>query len=456
MNISILERLNPIYIKYGDSVKTKKTHNELSENILINVLVKGFTQIIDPISEKIKPKTLFVDILLSCYALFSLKYPSLLSFEKDHRENPENLKSIFHIGKIPSDTSMRERLDQLSPDALRPLYIDLHKKIERNGDFDKFIYFQGYRLLSLDGTGHFSSHTINCKNCMEKVHKNGTTTYYHQMLGAAYVHPDLREVIPLAPEPIIKQDGSTKNDCERNAAKRFFTKYREDFPDKKVIILEDGLASNAPHIRDLQKHSFQFVLGAKPKDHKYLYSQFNSMEDRLKSGKGITNGERYTYRYVNDLPLNESNQDVRVNMIEFIVFKNGKRTIFTWVTSFTITDANILILARAGRVRWKIENETFNTLKNQGYHLEHNFGHGKENLSSVMASIMMLSFLVDQIQQLSCTLFQNAWKKMGSKKRLWEKMRTHFDMIELLSMEELFRCLAYGIKIRDFKILDDL
>ena len=65
---------------------------------------------------------------------------------------------------------------------------------------------------------------------LEKHHRNGSITYSHQLLGAALIHPDRREVIPLMPEPIVKQDGTEKNDCERNAAKRFLAKLRQDHP----------------------------------------------------------------------------------------------------------------------------------------------------------------------------------------------------------------------------------
>src|SRR5437879_11663576 len=120
------------------------------------------------------------------------------------------------------------------------------------------MFLQGAYLLALDGTGYFSSTTIHCQSCLHKVHRNGSMTYSHQMLGAAIIHPDFRVVIPLMPEPIIKQDGTEKNDCERNAAKRFIAKLRQDHPHLKFIVTEDGLSSNAPHIETgafiLQRH----------------------------------------------------------------------------------------------------------------------------------------------------------------------------------------------------------
>ena len=100
---------------------------------------------------------------------------------------------------------------------------------------------------------------------------------------------------------------------------------------------------------------------------------------------------------------------------------------------------------RGGRARWKIENETFNTLKNQGYHLERNYGHGERNLSVVLALLMMLAFLVDQSQQLCCPVFRAAWHKLRRKCRLWEAIRNSFRVFLFDSMTDLLTALARGI-----------
>ncbi len=115
-----------------------------------------------------------------------------------------------------------------------------------------------------------------------------------------------------------------------------------------------------------------------------------------------------------------------------------------WVTDLLITKSNVYRIMRAGRARWKVENETFNTLKNQGYLLEHNYGLENKNLSMVFVSLMMLAFLTDQIQQLSCSLFQAAWKKYGSKRALWENIRSIFRWFAVESMEMLYRLVLAG------------
>jgi hypothetical protein len=186
-----------------------------------------------------------VDHLVSGLALFGLKYPSLLQFEQDCREatTRANLKALYGIERAPSDTRFRERLDALDPGCLQPLYKALFAQLQRGKGLEGFEYLDGHYLVSVDGTGYFSSKQVHCAQCVEKHHRDGTTTYYHQMLGAVLVHPDHAEVFPLAPEPILKPDGSKKNDCERNAAKRLLSDLRRAHPHLRLIVVEDGLAS---------------------------------------------------------------------------------------------------------------------------------------------------------------------------------------------------------------------
>lgn len=110
---------------------------------------------------------------------------------------------------------------------------------------------------------------------------------------------------------------------------------------------------------------------------------------------------------------------------------------------------------RGGRARWKIENETFNTLKNQGYHFEHNFGHGYKNLSVVFALLMMLAFAVDQTQQLASQLFQAALQAVHSKGRLWERIRSLFGELPFASMNDILRAIAFGFHIQGVVVIHD-
>lgn len=421
-------------------------HEFLSADSLFELVRAGFGQVPDQRAENSKISV--PDALMSGFAMFSLKDPSLLAFE-ERSKTDSNLESIYRIEQVPCDTQMRTIIDDVDPVEIRPVFASVHRQLERCGELRKFVFLEGSYLVSLDGTGYYSSKKIHCPFCMQKVNqKTGEVTYYHQLLGGVIIHPKRREVIPLMPEPIMKQDGETKNDCERNAAKRFLARLKQDYPHLTFTITEDALSPNAPHIRELKKHKYHFILGVKEGDHEYLFEQvaLARQEGRTTEFEQREGNIVHRFSFINQVPLNKSNPDILVNLIEYWEISKDKTRHFSWVTDFTITKLNAFSIMRGGRARWKVENETFNTLKNQGYHFEHNFGHGNKHLSVVFTTLMMLAFLVDQVQQLGCALFQAVLNKKGSRKRLWEHMRALFKTLEFKSMEQLFKAILYGYK----------
>lgn len=433
-----------------------KVRKHLSASGLFKLARSGFERVTDHRLGDVKIS--LADALTSAFAMFSLKDPSLLAFDQ-RRRTDGNLKRVYNIEQVPCDTQMRTILDDVEPDNVRPSFKDVFREAQRGKVLEEFVFMEGCYLLSLDGTGYFSSKKIHCDSCLEKVNKKtGEVTYYHQMLGAAIVHPNLKAVIPLAPEPIIKQDGETKNDCERNAAKRFFEKLRKDHPHLQLIVTEDSLSSNAPHVRELEKYGLHYILGVKEGDHTFLFEHVAAEHQAGRTTEVEYHGAgvKHQFRFINQVPLNKSNQDLLVNFLEYWEIKDGKVTKrFCWITDFTVTTKNVFQIMRGGRTHWKIENETFNTLKNQGYHFEHNFGHGKKNLSVVFALLMMLAFLVDQTQQLACRLFQAVLEKEGSRRSLWDHVRSLFYSLEFDSMESIYRALLYGYKVEGLTILND-
>jgi hypothetical protein len=389
------------------------------------------------------------DTITAAFAMFSLKEPSLLSFEE--RGDEEAIDRLFGIQHVPSDSQMREILDGIEIEALNQAFADLFFELQRSGMLKKWEFDRGHYLLSIDGTGYFCSSKIRCRHCLERK-VGGSTQYHHQAVAAVITHPETKEVIPLAIEPIVKQDGESKNDCERNATSRLLRRVRKLHPKLKLIVVEDGLASNAPHIADLKAAKVRFLLGAKPGDHEHLFDHVIEACDRSREetvpvvdpNSGEVASET---QFISDLPLNKSNEDVRVNFLQHHEYdlKTGevvKR--FSWVTDIQIERSKILLYQRGGRSRWRIENETFNTLKNQGYHYEHNYGHGKENLSTVLMLLMFLAFTVDQIQQACCPLFQAVLEKLKTRRKLWDHLRSHVRHFRFASFADLWTTVLTG------------
>jgi hypothetical protein len=253
-------------------------------------------------------------------------------------------------------------------------------------------------------------------------------------------------VIPLAPEAIVKSDGSKKNDCERRAAERLLEDFQREHPHLPVIITGDGLFSNGPFIKRLKDDGHSFILVAKEGDHKALFQNFKDLpsKDSYEQQEGKLT---HCFTWANNLAINDSHQNCLVNVLEYIEKKNdGSERRWVWVSDMVLDRTTVYKIMRGGRARHKIENETFNTLKNQGYHFEHNFGHGDQFLSTVLANIMILAFFFDQLQQLSCEVFKKALKEHGSKKNLWEKMRAIFFNFWIEGcLDDVWMALAYGI-----------
>lgn len=418
----------------------EKISRSLSAPGLLGTVKKSFQKISDPCASR--SDITLADCLMSGLAIFGLKFPSLLQFDQTKEEEriKHNLGTLYQIKQAPSDTYLRERLDILEPSNLRKSFKKVFAQLQRGNALGQFSYLDGCYLLSLDGTGYFNSHKIHCEYCCTRQHGDGKVSYYHNMLAAVLIHPDYKEVIPLPPEPIQQQDGNNKNDCEQNAAIRLLKDIRREHPHLKLIVVEDALSATGPHVGLLKELNMKFIISCKG-SYDYL---FKWREELVTEHEIVADdGTKHYFRFANEIPLNGSHQDVKINVLDYYEIQStGKKKHFTWITDLQLTKSTVYQVMKGGRARWKIENETFNTLKNQGYHFEHNYGHGNKYLTTIFAYLMMLAFLIDQIQQLCCKLFKAALAFAKSKIRFWEKLRGYFTLYVISSWEELYDAIA--------------
>jgi len=430
-----------------------KLPQSLSTPSLLSQVRETFQAIPDH-RQAVKIRITLPDALMSGLAVFALKFPSLLKFDEQRQEDHirHNLATLYGVQQAPCDTQLREIADPVEPTAFHSAYRAVFQSVQDAHALEPFRFFGGSFFVALDGTGQFSSSTVCCSDCAIKQTRGGDTLYYHQLLGAAIVHPDRKQVLPLIPEPILRDDGDTKNDCERNAAKRLLTRLRQDYPALPMTIIEDALAANGPHIKLLKKLKFSYIIGVKEGDHAHLFEAVKTHEENETMG-GLTQQDEQgkitrIFRFVNDLELNKSHSNLKVNFLEYIELEGSQvRCRFTWITDLKITESNCAEIMRGGRSRWKIENETFNTLKNQGYRLEHNYGHGKQHLSTNFALLMMLAFLIDQVQELACVPFQQARRRFRSRTSLWERMRALFVGYFIDDWETFWQAIIRGHQV---------
>lgn len=433
----------------------RESYAQLQQKLKFDVCMKILDEAFQKITDHRKSNTRFSlpNVLKAAFAMFSLKAPSLLNFKKQSDPEAHNLRSIYLLTEdIPCDSQMRATLDPVKPGLLRTLFRSFLLQLKQAGVLRDYYYWGKFVIVSMDGVEHFCSTNIHCPHCTTRTHRDGKVSYHHASLAAVLVHPAHSEVFPLDFEPLLKEDGEKKNDCERNAAKRLCAALHTAYPELELLVVEDALHANAPHLRQITGYGWKYVVNVKPDSHESLFKQFAGREARGDVGRLVqTTPDKVQHRYTwtSQLCLNESALDVPVNFLRYEEIRpDGTVTTWTWATNLPLTQRTVERVMRAGRSRWKIENETFNTLKNQGYHFEHNYGHGVNHLATNLALLMFLAFLVDQIQQRCCKTFQRLRQGLGSKTKLWETLRSAFQMLTFSSMENLFRHLALVYRIQ--------
>lgn len=433
----------------------KKMRKHLGAPSLLKVARRSFAKVVDPI--KRKTEISLPDCLMSGVALFGLKFPSLLQFDKARQEDPEirhNLRSLYGIEQAPCDTYFRERLDGVSPPYLQKMINRMIALVQRANLLEHYRHLHDYYLVPIDATGYFSSHEVHCDSCCVKHHRNGTVTYYHQMLSAVLAHPGLKTVLPLALEPITKLDGHRKNDCEHSAAKRLLRALRKSHPHLKMVVVLDALYADGVIIRLLKELDLRFIITAKDSDLTYLFEFYRAVKHQ--SLDQVEGGVQKHYEWAKGLPLNDSHADLSVTVVEYQeIGRKGEKKYFCWLTDLEVNEKTIEKLEKGGRARWRVENETFNTLKNQGYQFEHNFGHGYNHLSTVLAYLMFIAFLIDQIQELACPYFKAVLARWGGRIYVWQRMRNLFFNFLIDSWEQLYEALLVKHRlIRLAEVLD--
>jgi hypothetical protein len=428
------------------AMRAPNTRKQLSADALLGLLRTGFAAI--AAHRPGKPDLALTDARMSAFALFSRKAPALRAFDRERTAG--NWPRVDGIGRVPGETAMRERLEPVAPESLRPLCKQVFRALQRGNALEEMVCVAGHYLLARDGTGDFSSHQMHCASCRETHHRNGPIPSRHHMLGAARMHPDKRAVLPLRPAPMVQPDGTDTNDCARNAAQRCITKLRQDYPPRNLLVTEDSLSANAPHLEVLQAHTLHYLLGITAGDHAHFFAQVAAAEHAGRvmdyARDAPERGLRHRLRLVRDVPRNASHADLRVHFLECGEWDQDQVHHCSWLTDLRVNTGTVYQLMRGGRARWRIENEPFTTLQNQGDHCAHTCGHGYQQLSGVFAVLMLLAFLVDQVQQRCCPLFQAVWAKLGRKRPRWERMRALLDDDALESMRHLFDALFSGLK----------
>jgi hypothetical protein len=350
------------------------------------------------------------DVTRGAFGVFFCQSPSFLAFQElmQQQQGKNNAHNLFGVQQIPSDNQIRALLDPVEPALLNPVYEKCFELLHQRELVQPMRSFANSLLVALDGTGYFLSESIRCPSCMVSHHRDGRITYTHSVLLPAVVSPHQSHVVPLQPEFLSPQDGHDRQDSESQAALRWIERYGARLSPLGVTLLGDDLYSRTPLITAVVQQELDFIFVAKPVMHKHLVEEIQGLE---KLGEVQTlqrtawtgrDHRHYHYRWLNDVSLTAEKNSPVVCWVELqILDDTGKVTYRNcWVTSHHISEQTVVELVKAGRCRWKIENENFNTLKTKGYHFEHNFGHGQQYLSQTLLSLNVIAFLFHTLLEL--------------------------------------------------------
>ena len=388
------------------------------------------------------------DTLLSGFAMLFFQHPSLLEFQRkmQQRRGRCNLATLFGVTEVPSDTQMREILDGIPTELLRPLLPALFEKIRRAGwarEFKSLVpsgEHQGeYYTVMLDGTDYFHSTRVQCPGCLQRVDAGGEVHFRHTVVAATLVKAGSHRVLPLEVEEVRNSDGHAKQDCELNAAKRLIPRLRQDHPQMPLIVGGDDLYAHEPFIAQLRTHRLQHVLVCKPGSHAEVYKWVEALARLGACEVGQwTEGPAcrrrfFEYRVARQIPLTATRR-IWCTFVE--VWERDRtgqlRYHNAWVTDLGVDSHNVAAIVQSGRARWKIENEQFNVQKNHGYELEHNYGHGQQTLSMVFYLLNLLAFVAHVILERGDRLYQRCLATT-SRRELWHTFRTTMRMILVAS-----------------------
>ena len=423
-------------------------------------LVGHLRKVLAELPDRRKGKNLTYDMEdfgLSAFSVFFTQSPSFLAHQKamqrDRGQN--NAQSFFHIQKIPSDNQIRQMLDPVPPQEIYPVYDQIYERLREHGILQSFRGVNDSTLIALDGTWYHSSQKIHCPHCSSLEHKSGEVTYYHSALTPVIVAPGQSEVIALRPQFITPQDGQTKQDCEIAASKRWLEQNATRYGQGPVTLLGDDLYAHQPFCRRALLHGLHFLLVCKPESHSTLDQWVNLLQpglDLRSSKLRVKVGSQWhthTYRWAHQVPLAEGADALKVNWCELTVRDQNRKVLYhnAWITDWPITEQNVATLVASGRARWKIENENNNTLKTKGYHLEHNFGHGEQHLSSLLAALNILAFLFHTVLGLTDESYRLIRAALPTRKTFFQDVRALTRYLHFPSWKGLLRFMMRGLEI---------
>ena len=360
------------------------------------------------------------EILLGGIFLFVCKQGSRNSMNDDRAKEhfAANYRSLF--GKeLPHMDTVDAVLREASTDELECLKGALISALIEKKVLKGMRLLDKYYRVAVDATGIMAVGKGHCLHCLHKTSKKtGVTTYFHNLLEAKLITPN-GFAISLASEWIENPDDYNKQDCEQKAFRRLAERLKKLYPRLPVAIHADGLYPNAPFFDICRANDWRWIVTLKDGSLKSLWEEVDmELMTKAKNVRAVSHPQKarhQTYRWLSGLRY----QDHTLSWLECVEEDAGKLKRFVYVTDIEACFDSVIELTTSGRMRFKIENEGFNALKNGGYELSHKYSRRSAVAMKNYVCLMHIAHLINQLYTLSSAGLA-LWGGKDTLKALWK------------------------------------
>lgn len=398
------------------------------------------------------------DAAQAAFAIFFMQSASFLEGQRhlQQTKGKSNAETVFQMERIPTDTHIRNLLDPVEPGEMSDEFRFQLDELAASGYLKGWQVLNGRLAFSLDGVYYFTSQKISCPHCQTRRLEEGKQRYLHSAITPVVVAPGQGQVLPYVPEFIVPQDGQEKQDCELNAAKRWVEREQATLGRYQAVLLGDDLYSKQPLCEVVLASRCDFIFVCHRESHPTLYAVVDAVDalGRLPTVSrrhwNGRHGEIWTYRYLNDVPLRSGEDALHVNWCEALMTHEDTGAVLyrnEWVTSLPLEESQTPEVVACGRARWKSENENNNVLKNHGYHIDHNFGHGQEHLSAVLLTLNLLAFLLPTIAQVADEVYQQIRRALGPRRTFFNDIRALMRYLIFPDWDSLLRFMFVQLEL---------
>jgi hypothetical protein len=382
-------------------------------------------------------------IMLGGMSIFLFKTGSRNQLNNNRKDGyfSQNYSHLFGM-QLPHQDTVKDVLCELPDDDLEQVKMDLMSKLFEQKWLRQYRLLNKYYLIAIDATGVVTFDKPHCEHCLTKESKNGKVTYFHYVLEAKLVTRD-GHAISLVTEWIENPSGDfNKQDCERKAFNRLAAKLKKQFPRLPICIIADGLYPYEKSFDICEENDWKFIFVLQDKSLKTIQQELTIPRLRKPALECYVPKKGYLfkeeYRFETDI---EYHQKYNLHWLQYVEtrdkIKNPNASIpetsnFEYVTNIKLEKENVREVGFSGRLRWKIENEGFNTEKCGDYELGHKICRKSYRGLKNYYTLLQIAHTINQlIEKEKCITEILKLRPKESLHNLWQKIRGYMIFVKV-------------------------